>query len=359
MTDRYEEALEVLQQAETLATEHNRVLALARIHGLRGNIYFPLGEVERCRAEHHAAYKFAKKADSKEEQARALGGLGDAYYVRGKYQTAYEHFDRCVNLSRKQCLQSIEIAYLPMRAVTGKFCLRVEQPLNDCDTAMRLASEMGPTRGAIISYEVRSHIYCERHEFAKAEEDSRRGIELSDKLGALRLVALFKKNLARIQLYRGDRAGALRLAEEGMEISRRTGVKFVGPVILGIIAAASDDPDSRRAALREGQAILNSGCVGHNYFWFYRDAIEVSLCEREWVAAEAYALALDKYFDAETPAWPAFTSARARALADFARQGPRDSVIERIRYLRDQAVRLRMKPELPALEAALAEMPTP
>ena len=369
MTDRYDEALEQLQQAEALATEKKRMLALARIHTLRGNICFPLGQVERCLAEHQAAFDFARRAGSNEEEARALGGLGDAYYVGGRYQTAHDQFNRCVILCRGQGLKSIEIAYLPMRATTHMYCLRFAEALEDCQSVMELVALEGPARGAILSRNISSWTYLERHDFAQAEEDARSGLELAEQLGALRFVPLFNDIFARVRLHKGDSPGAIKLLEESWAISRKTGVNFIGPFVLGAMALAANDPDARREALREGQAILDRGCVSHSYFWFYRDAIEVSLAQSNWPAAKAYALALDNYFQAESPPWPAFIAARGHALADFGmRHGevfvegePEAAKARRPvhehqsrRSLRDQAVQLSMKPELPALDAALA-----
>ena len=147
MSDRYDEALAELQLAEALAAQHQRLLALARIHTLRGNIYFPLGQVERCFAEHQAAFEFARQAGSTEDEARALGGLGDAYYVGGRFRTAHEQFDRCVTLCRAQGLRAIEIAYLPMRATTHMYCLRFGQALDDCRSVIELVTSVGQARG--------------------------------------------------------------------------------------------------------------------------------------------------------------------------------------------------------------------
>src|SRR5262249_52864155 len=110
--DRHDEALEELARAEALAAEHDRMLALSRIHHARGNIYFPLGQFERCFAEHEAASRFARLAESTEEEARALGGICDALYVGGRLRQAHDYVDRCVTLCRTHGLQAIEIAYL-------------------------------------------------------------------------------------------------------------------------------------------------------------------------------------------------------------------------------------------------------
>ena len=352
MTDRYEQALEELQRAGALATEHQRLLDLSRIHTLRGNIYFPLGQVERCFAEHQSAWEFAKRAGSTEDEARALGGLGDAYYVGGRFRTARDQFDRCVTLCRAHTLRSIEIAYLPMRATADMYCMEFASALEDCEAVNHLVASAGQARGELLTRNVSSWIFLDRHHFAQAERDARRGLELSDLLGSRRFVPLFNDILARIRLHTGDRSGARELLQSSWEISRETGVTFIGPFVLGAMALASANGD-RRTALQEGRALLDRGCVSHNYFWFYRDAIEVSLEETDWDAAETYASALERYFRAEPVGWPDFIVARGRALAEFGRHGAREPIMAELRRLCEEAARLGMQAELSRLQQAL------
>jgi hypothetical protein len=47
-----EEALTLLVDAQRTAERNDMVAELARIHHLRGNIFFPLGNIEGCREEH-------------------------------------------------------------------------------------------------------------------------------------------------------------------------------------------------------------------------------------------------------------------------------------------------------------------
>ncbi|MCT7423502.1 hypothetical protein N4A85_25535, partial [Escherichia coli] len=51
-------------------------------------------------------------------QARALGGLGDAHYQRGRLQSAYRMFTDCVALARERRLVRVEVSNLPMLALT-------------------------------------------------------------------------------------------------------------------------------------------------------------------------------------------------------------------------------------------------
>ena len=353
ITDRYDEALAELGTAEAIATENECVLELSRIHHLRGNIYYPLGKIDSCFAEHQAASRFAREAGSIEDQARALGGLGDAHFLAGRIQQAHRQFVECVALSRASGLLLTEVAYLPMRAVTHMYCLRFAESLDDCRAVIDLVERVGRARGELISRSTSSWILSDQCEFALAEEHARKGLEAAEGIGARRFIPLLNDVLVRIRLQAGDRTGALELLDDSWKVSRETGVTFVGPVVLGAVALATADTGRRLEALRQGEAILNAGCAGHNYFWFYRDAIEVSLRERHWDMADTYVSALERYSGSEPSPWPDFFIARGRALAAVGRPGPKEAAVAQLRHLRDYAVSVGILAAVPALDAAL------
>jgi ATP/maltotriose-dependent transcriptional regulator MalT len=86
MRDQPHEAFRVLEQAEEEAGEAGLSGELSRLHHLRGNLHFPVGNIDACLEEHQKALDYARKAGS-ESEARARG-LADAYYIRGRMKTA-------------------------------------------------------------------------------------------------------------------------------------------------------------------------------------------------------------------------------------------------------------------------------
>ena len=353
ITDRYDEALAELGTAEAVATENACALELSRIHHLRGNIYYPLGKIEKCFAEHQAASRFAREAGSIEDQARALGGLGDAHFLAGRIRQAHRQFEECVALSRANRLLLTEVAYLPMRAVTHMYCLRFAESLDDCRSVIDLVARVGRARGELISRSTSSWILSDQTEFLRAEEHARKGLEAAEGIGARRFIPLLNDVLVRLRLQAGDSTSALELLDESWKVSSETGVTFVGPVVLGAVALATADPGRRLAALRQGEAILKAGCASHNYFWFYRDAIEVSLREQLWDMADTYASALERYSGSEPSPWPDFFITRGRALAAVGRPGPKEAAVAQLRHLRDYAVSVGILAAVSALDAAL------
>jgi tetratricopeptide (TPR) repeat protein len=355
ITDHHSEALAELTIAETLASENSRLIELSRIHHLRGNIYYPLGKSENCFVEHKSALRFAKKAASTEWEARALGGLGDAYFLAGRITHAHRQFVDCVALARENGLLLTEVAYLPMRAVTHMYCLRYDVSLKDCRAVIDLTMKLGQARGELISRSTSSWILLDQCEFGQAEDDARKGLQAVEAVGARRFIPLFNDVVARIRLQAGDRAGALDLLDESWKVSRETGVSFAGPVVLGALALATADPESRLEALRQGDAILGEGSASHNHSRFYRDAIEVCLREQLWDLVDNYATAMERYFGARSSPWSNFFIARGRALAAAGRGDLGRAEVGQLRRLRDIARSHGILALLPTLEEAVAE----
>ena len=127
----------------------------------------------------------------------------------------------------------------------------------------------------------------------------------------------------------------------------------MGPWILGDLAAMTEDPIERRAALAEGEEILRKGAVGHNHFWFFRYAIDASLSSRDWDGAERYSTALEDYTRPEPLPWADFFVRYGRALAAHGRGSRGQQMTCRLDDLVGEAERLGIGPALGPLRQAL------
>jgi class 3 adenylate cyclase/tetratricopeptide (TPR) repeat protein len=342
-----------LEQAEALATRLDLSVELARLHFLRGNLYFPRSQIDRCLAEHQRSLELARSAGSAELEAQALGGLGDAEYVRGRMLTAGRHFRACIELCRQHGFGRIEVASLPMAAVTAFYAGEYERALHESTGAVEAASRVGHQRAEMIARHIVFMCQAERGDFAEAQANVERAIALARQLGARRFEAEGLGFLAAVEAARGRRSRAARVVREALAISRETGMAYFGPCLLGWLALHTDDAAERRAALAEGEALLAAGSVSHNYIFFYHAAIEAALAVEDWAAAERYAAALEDYTRPEPLPWADFIGARGRALAAWGR-GERDAVAaERLRALREQAESAGLRSAVVAIEAAL------
>ena len=166
--DRHREALAAADAAEEQARGLGDPVELAQIHFLRGNLYFPLGEIDACLAAHQQARAYAAQAASPALEARALGSLGDAHYLRGEMQTAHEYFTRCVALARDHGLASLEATALPMLAATQFYRLELDEALENCRLARAQASRAGSLRAGLVALVVGGQVRAYRGDWAAA-----------------------------------------------------------------------------------------------------------------------------------------------------------------------------------------------
>ena len=347
-------ALAALAQAQPLAERLGLHRELSKIHWLRGNLHFARGEIAACLTEHQSALSAAGAAGDAESEANALSGIGDAEYARGRMATAGRYFERCVAICRERGLVRTGIANRAMLAHVNFYLNRVEPYLADTRAAADDAARIGYAYGEMFAWQSIATILCHQGEYAAAEDPLERVLAMSRALGSRRYEMSLVLYRGEILCGLGQREEARRHLHQALAMSRKIGMGFLGAAILGQLALASDDGEQRRHALQEGRALLDRGCVGHNYFWFYRDAIDTCLNHHEWDEADGYAAALECYMLPEPLPWAEFLVARGRALAAFGRGRRSSELRAELERLTEVARCTPMLAALAALERALA-----
>jgi len=352
--DRYDDAFAALDTAEREAQSAGLSEELSRIHHLRGNLYFPLGKGEACRGAHAKALEYAREIGSPQLEAQALGGLGDAEYVRARMRTANEYFRDCVELCRRHGLSQTEAANLSMVGHTRMYLNELREAVDDGLASIELARKIGHLRAEVNARLVTVFVCYELGEWEHANAHIEQASELIERLGARRFLPPFLRYRARILYAEGDHSRAMDLLERAVEIHRETGPAFDGPRTLAFLAYATEDDKVREESLAEGERIIEEGCVGHNVLFFYRDAIDVALKLGQWKEVGRYAASLEAYTRAEPLPWSDFFIARARALAAHG-AGRRDARFAReLERLREEAARVGFRTVVEPIEQALA-----
>ncbi len=343
-----------LEQAERAASALGLRSELARIHYLRGNLCFPRGDIDGCLREHGRSLELSRALGDAEQEAAALGGLGDAEYMRGRMISAHDRLDACVRLARRHGFGRTEVANLAQIAHTKLYVRPCQEAVDAARQAAAAAARVGHHRAELNARLAAFFALFTQGELAACRDEVARTQDLVRRLGAWRFEPSCLRLLGLCALLDGQRQEALALLREAVEISRRTGLAFEGPRVLGALALVSDAPAERAAALAEGEAIIRGGCVGHNPLGFYPDAIEVSLGQGDLAEAERYAAALEDFTRPEPLPWADFHTAMGRALVALGR-GRRDAgLAAELGRLISEARRLEYHLALPALERALA-----
>ena len=357
IADRNEEAMACLDRAQAVATDKSFEPLLAELHFLRGNLYFPLGRIAECRKEHETSVEYARRTGSRQDEARALGGLGDASYVAGHMRTANRNFARCVEIAQHHGLTRIAVANQPMLAWTEFFLNRMDEANETAQSAVHAAVATGDGRAEIIAHNILAEIFYARGKFEDANLHGEKTLTIARRIGATRFEAIGLFNRARYRLHLGhDSAAALASYREAYAICLATAESFSGPWILGGAAVLASKAEDRKWALKEGERILDAGAVSHNYLFFQPSAMEACLGSEDWDEVTRYAEALETYTAEEPLEWSDFHIRRGRALADFGR-GKRDQeMIGELEHLRDTARSVGLDLALTRIEAALAEI---
>ena len=154
----------------------------ARIHFLRGNLYFPRGDIEGCLREHGIALELARRAGAAELEATALGGLGDAEYVRGRMISALDRFRECVELCERHGFGRIEVANRPMMAFTQWFAGDTKGALTVANTAIARAARVGHRRAEMIGHHAAFFCWHALMDFEAAVRHAKAAMTLAQQL---------------------------------------------------------------------------------------------------------------------------------------------------------------------------------
>jgi hypothetical protein len=326
-----------LARAEPLAGGPGWDVEAARIHYLKGSVYFPLGNIEGCLREHEQMLELARRAGSAELTAQALSGLGDANYAAFRPVSAYRYFEQCIEISRAHGLGRIEVANLAMLGIINLFFLvHVEQGLAISRQALDLARKVGQRRAQVIALQACAWALIEMAQATQARPYAEAATELAREIGAKRFVPEGMLFLALCLVEEGRIAEATKLLREAVVLSREMVTYFTAP-ILGCLALYTDDVAERQRCLDEAQKILQLGCPAHNHMFFYRPAIDLALRLGEWEKAERYADLLAQKFSEEPVPLVTFTVERARALTAAGRGLCDAGLLARIESLARQA----------------------
>ncbi|MCG6861588.1 MAG: AAA family ATPase [Chromatiaceae bacterium] len=357
--DDYGQASDALDAAAATAEalgDHER---LARLHYHRGNALFPLGRLDDCMAAHSQALEHARAAGDPELEARALSGLADAFYQRGRMVTAHHYYDRCVRLCEANDLLRVQAPNLAGRAMTALYLNRLAEAHADSKTAVRLAALTRSQRDECLAHNILGLVATYGGDFEQAESEADAGLALSRGIGSRRFEAdhLCTRGVARSA--RGNPESGLADLQAACDLIRGPDLAYGGPWMLGYLAQIADTPDLRRAALEEGEAALSADSVSHNHLQFRQCALEIALQTRDWDALEHQARELECYTADEPLPWSDLHIARARALMDWYRGDRGQALAKRLRSLEAEARQAGLNPAAEALAAALVSADGP
>lgn len=265
----YEEALEALERAERHADAAESTELLSEIHYHRGSVCFRRGDMDGCVEQHDQSLELARRADLPRHEARALSGLGDGHYMQGRMSTAHSFFERCIELARRHEFGKIEVANLPMRALTEFFHRESGPAVETLEHAADRAERVGDQRAQLVCLTVLCDILCMRTAWPRLRTHADDALHLADELGAGGFcdIARAFRGLSSAKL--DEVSDAQTDFEASLEGVRRNGIEFAGAFVAGLAALGTEDEAKRRNLLERGERWLTSEVIGHNHLWFH------------------------------------------------------------------------------------------
>ena len=343
-------AFEALDRAQALAEAGGMERELARIHYLRGNLHFAVGDAGACQCEHEQALHYARRAGDAEAEAQAQSGLGDAYYAHCRMLSAHDAFSRCVAICEREGLTRFALMNHAMIAIVEHWLGRCEASLARLARASADARALRHRLAETMIEEVTGWILVASGRREEATVHLTQSLAIAREIGARRYETMDLILLARA-CGRDDRAKARELLGAAWKTSAETGHGFSGAIVQGALACCAADAAERAAALQLGESLLREGSLAHSSIWFYRDAIAASLDAGAWDDADRYADRLAAFMQAEPVPWTDLQVALARALTDAGRGRPDHAALA---ALRDRAVSMSCLDEAAAIDAAIA-----
>lgn len=352
----FEDALKVMDEAGCYGDEQLPPLVWSRYYNLRGNLYFPLGEIERCQENHELAMKYAKESGSDEARANALSGLADVAYLQGRMLSAVRFFGESASLAREHGLGRIEVTNALMQAFARAYEFDLQPVQALMARYLDIARLVHNRRAELMA--LRGKMFCIRltGDWKKLGEVTALFRDLNRMVGMKAWDGSCESIEALYQYSIGEYEAARIAAAKAVASDKESAVSFNLCRSLSNQALLLDDEDQARELLNEGQRFLEKGAVSHNHLWFYRDAIWVCCRLGDWDLAEQYANALENYTRAEPLPWGDYYCAQARTMSALAKDPKNPSACEALLDLCHRAHKACFHMDARALETVIDEL---
>jgi class 3 adenylate cyclase/tetratricopeptide (TPR) repeat protein len=339
--DRPEDALEVLEEAASLAERLQRPADLSHALFLLGSVSYTLVQIEACVGYHERALVVAREADLPRHEVNAANGLGDAASLQGRWGTVLRAVERVYALasSRPGLEDVLETIHLGLAVALYYHC-EFERAYDHGRQLEAGVVRHGKKRLQMIAEVVgMGQPLMELGRWEEASEHFARGLEWGRKLGSpiWEGQACSMLGLSRVML--GDRGGIEQI-REGVRISREASPKFGAAWSLGTLARAATDPEERHRAIADAETYLEGKVIAHNRVRFPRMAADGCLLAGEWDEALRLVQRVEDFLEPEPVPWGDMTIRFTRDVVAHKR-GDADMGLAAMRELRGELVALR------------------
>src|SRR5262249_61920251 len=147
----------------------------------------------------------------------------------------------------------------------------------DSSASIEAARQVGHKRAEMVAHHAAYFCIRDLADLDGAMEHATQSLIIAQQLRAPRFEAEGLAFQAEVDRLAGRREAAQQRIETALAVSRRTGMAYFGPIILGTMALLSDDERRRRGVFDGGHALVGRGAVRHPHLDYCPHGIAGSL----------------------------------------------------------------------------------
>jgi DNA-binding SARP family transcriptional activator/tetratricopeptide (TPR) repeat protein len=351
--DRSKEALLELAAAERQLDPQREPMLQSRIHYLRGNVLFPLGDWAACLQSQTLAFEAARRTGSTLAEAQALSGMADAHFLAGRWRTARTCFDRCEQVSRQVGALELELTSRGMRHLLDSYDLSFADSARGCREVAERSRASGSLRAEAVARLSAAWALLAVGDWEAALSEARRATSVADGIGAQRFSALGIAYSAIARARLGERQSAHADLTRALELARSSGMRFSGPTVYAALLTSAED-DRLPALLEEADVVIHLGCMSVMLVFFFLYGVEAALKVGDLARAARYADFLEASMREEPHALGALLIDFSRTLCAFRRDPEAENSQRELERLRQRLALAGLRPEVAFVEQSIA-----
>ncbi len=261
--NREREAIECLYEAFRRDLEPR---AKAQLHGLIGNSFFKLSELEEAEGHYCQALDASRAGNIAEYEAASLGNLGLVHAVRGDLQRAEAHHLQALAIDREMGNRLPEAQDLNNLGIVYRRDGDLDRAAEHHEQSLTTYRQMGNRVGEANALMGLGLIYEHKDDLERAEEHYKVSLTVYREMEERPGEAAALGNLGKVYTRRGDRDHAQEALAQAVAISREVGNRLNEASCLanlGLLAAKSRDKEKACLLLKQAASIFEEiGAAG-------------------------------------------------------------------------------------------------
>ena len=221
--DRYEKAIEYLEEQLEISTAIGDQSGIARSNGNLGNVYHSLGQYEKAIQYHEKHLEISTAIGNQSGIAVSNGNLGVAYHNLGQYEKAIQYHEKHLEISTAIGNQSGIAASNGNLGVAYHILGQYEKAIQYHEKHLEISTAIGDQSGIARSNGSLGNAYCRLGHYEKAIEYHEKDLEISTAIGDQSGIAGSNGNLGNAYYRLGHYEKAIEYHEKDLEISTAIG----------------------------------------------------------------------------------------------------------------------------------------